>query len=140
MPWRPSTRQAQLYIPLGIASLSLAMCAHDGQAPGTQPSRSPSVATISPASGSVGAAVVVTGAGFSPTGNTVRFGPGYINGLNSSDGSTLRFTIPEGQNLCPPGGGPCAAAYPRVTPGPYSVSVMNANGESNAMTFTVSAH
>jgi hypothetical protein len=88
----------------------------------------------------VGAGVVVTGEGFTPGSNTIRFGAGYINGLASSDGVTLSFTVPEGQNLCPPdGAAPCAAAYPRVTPGQYSISVMNANGTSNVVTFTVMA-
>jgi hypothetical protein len=90
----------------------------------------------------VGTTVSIRGGGFTPTGNTVKFGKGYINGLGSSDGVTLRFTVPEGLNLCPPTTDqspavPCPGAYPRVSPGPYAISVMNGNGTSTNLTFVV---
>jgi hypothetical protein len=137
------SRRAALSVVLGIAGLSIGACAHDHQVSVVAPSRTPSVATVSPASGTVGTAVVVIGEGFTSSTNTIRFGAGYINGLSSSDGVTLRFTVPEGQNLCPPAesvspaAGPCPGAYPRVTAGSYAISVMNANGTSNGLTFTV---
>jgi hypothetical protein len=143
MTHRQRSRRAAVSVVLGIAGLSLGACAHDHQVSLVAPSRTPTVATVAPASGSVGTAVVVTGEGFTSSTNTIRFGAGYINGLSSSDGVTLHFTVPEGQNLCPPAEGlspastPCPGAYPRVTPGSYSISVMNANGTSNGLTFTV---
>jgi len=78
----------------------------------------------------------VRGAGFTPRGNIVRFGAGYIRDLGSPDGKTLRFTVPEGLDLSPPGG-PAADAYPPVRPGTYEVSVLNALGASNSATFVV---
>jgi hypothetical protein len=140
---RQHSRPAALCVMLGITALSLGMCSHDSQVSVLAPSRPPSVAALSPTSGSVGTDVAVTGEGFTSSTNTIRFGAGYINGLNSSDGVTLRFTVPQGQNLCPPTNGlpsavgPCPGAYPRVTPGSYTISVMNANGASNDLTFTV---
>jgi hypothetical protein len=101
------------------------------------------VAALSPTSGSIGTEVTVTGYGFTPSNNTIRLGAGYINGLNSADGVTLHFTVPDGLNLCPPTDAhsravtPCPGAFPRVTPGSYSVSVLNANGASNDLPFTV---
>jgi hypothetical protein len=126
---------------LGVTGILLSMCAQDRPASVTMPSRSPVVANLSPTSGSVGTEVTVTGEGFTSSTNTIKFGAGYINGLSSSDGMTLRFTVPEGQNLCPPTSPsspvPCPGAYPRVTPGSYSTSVLNANGTSNDLPFTV---
>ena len=118
------------------------MCGHAAQPATVDPLSSPSLTALAPASGSVGTAVAVSGGGFTPTGNTVKFGKGYINDLASSDGVTIRFTVPEGLNLCPPitdqsPAVPCAGAYPRVTPGQYSISVMNANGTSTNLTFVV---
>jgi hypothetical protein len=118
-------------------------CALDYQFSMLAASRSLTVAALSPMSGSVGTDVTVTGYGFTPSNNTIRFGAGYINGLNSADGATLHFTVPEGQNLCPPTDthwravAPCPGAYPRVTPGSYPISVLNANGTSNSLPFTV---
>jgi hypothetical protein len=143
MTHRQRSRRAALCTALGIAGLSLGACARDHPVSVVAPSSSPSVATVSPASGSVGTSVVVMGDGFTSSINTIRFGAGYIKGLNSSDGVTLRFAVPEGQDLCPPAevpspaAGPCPGAYPRVTPGSYSISVINANGTSNGLTFTV---
>src|SRR4030088_1393504 len=91
--------RAALSIVLGIAGLSLGACAHDHPVSVVAPSRTPSVAAVSPASGSVGTAVVVTGEGFTSSINTIRFGAGYITDRSWSDGVTLRFTVAEGQNL-----------------------------------------
>src|SRR5262249_27038825 len=123
---------------VGLSWVLLAACAHDGSAHVAAPSRPPFVTTVSPASGAVGTEVVVTGGGFTASTNTLKFGPGYINGLASGDGTSLHFTVPEGHNLCGPTSGPCAGgAYPRVTSGSYSVLVLNENGTSNSVTFTV---
>lgn len=128
---------------LGIAAFST-MCAHDALPANVTPSSSPSLATLAPASGPVGTTVAVTGGGFTRSANSVKFGRGYINGLESSDGLTLRFTVPEGLNLCPPAmnqtaPAPCPGAYPRVTPGPYAISIMNLNGTSTTLAFVVTA-
>jgi uncharacterized membrane protein len=135
--------QRSVCVVVGITTLSLWMYARDCQFSVLAASRSLALVALSPTSGSVGTEVAVTGYGFTPSHNAIRFGAGYINGLNSADGVTLRFTVPEGQNLCPPTDAhspavvPCPGAYPRVTPGSYSISVLNTNGTSNSLTFTV---
>ncbi len=91
----------------------------------------PFIARMVPRSGPVGADVTLSGSGFTPLGNTVRFGPGYLEGLESRDGSALSFTVPDGYNL------PYAGAFPPVQPGPHEVRVVNANGTSNSVVFTV---
>jgi hypothetical protein len=69
----------------------------------------------------------------------VKFGRGYIRKLASSDGTTLRFTVPDALDLCAPdAAGPCPGAYPMVRPGDYEVAVMTAGETSNTLTFTVS--
>ncbi len=96
------------------------------------------MARITPVSGPVGTAVTVTGSGFAPRGNTVKFGSGYIKNLESPDGAVLRFTIPDGLDLCAPGSlRPCPGAYPRVFPGDYRVAILTDNGSDTPLTFTV---
>lgn len=97
----------------------------------------PVVSSISPASGQVGTVVTLKGLGFTEKNNTVIFGSGYINYLASADRITLSFTIPEGLDLCKPGVEICSNAYPRVTESSYRVGVMNENGTSNYLSFTV---
>ncbi len=97
-----------------------------------------SIASLSPSSGPVGTTVTISGFGFTTTGNTVKFGKGYIGPLNSSEGATLQFMVPSGHGLCPPGEETCGVGmYPPVTPGTYAVFVTNASGTSNSLTFTV---
>jgi len=101
-----------------------------------------SVVAVTPASGPVGTAVTIEGSGFSPTANIVKFGAGYLSDITSADSRTLRFTVPEGQNMCPPlelgDNKPCAGgAYPRVQPGSYEVSVVSRTATSGEVVFTV---
>lgn len=101
---------------------------------------SPRLVALAPQSGPVGTEVTITGHGLARSGNTVRFGPGYIHDLASTDGRTLRFVVPDGLDLCPPGPRTqCPAGFPRVVPGPYAVSVLTSGGESNRLQFTVTA-
>lgn len=105
-----------------------------------QPSASvpPTVSNIMPATGPVGTEVTIVGSGFPGRDNTVRFGTGYIRNIESADGTTLRFAIPDGLDLCAPeSAGPCPGAYPQVTPGDYAVGVLAAGETSNTLTFTV---
>ncbi len=93
---------------------------------------------MSPTSGPVGTQVTITGTGFAAQGNTVKFGSGYVKNLDSPDGATLRFTIPDGLDLCPPNATrPCPGAYPRVAPGDYGVAVLEADDTGSVTTFTV---
>ncbi len=91
----------------------------------------PYIANLSPNSGAVGTVVTVNGSGFSPTGNTVRFGGGVITGVSSYDGRTLSFTVPSQLT------GPSSQV---VTVGTYNVSVSNFAGyTSNSVPFSVTS-
>jgi hypothetical protein len=100
---------------------------------------------LQPNSGVIGSNVTIVGSGFTPTGNRVKFGnlgsennPSYS--VNSSNGTTITFAVPSGNYL------PCWYSTPRclvamylTQPGDYVVSVINANGTSNEVVFTVSS-
>ena len=91
----------------------------------------------------MGTTVTLVGIGFTQTGNRLKFGnqnsennPQYS--LNSSDGKTLVFTVPQSNYMaCWYTNPMCMAPAFLTQPGPYSVSVINANGVSNEVTFTV---
>lgn len=109
-------------------------CAGDGSRGierATSEASAPLITHMVPTSGPVGTGVRISGSGFTPGGNTVRFGPGYIEDPGSPDGRTLAFVVPDGYNL------PYARAFPPVRPGPHEVRVVNANGTSNSVVFTV---
>lgn len=106
--------------------------------PAMAQTNSPSITSLQPASGPVGTQVTVMGTGFTSTDNTVKFGVGYIKNI-VSNGTTIIFMVPDGLDLCLPSGGPCPGAFPRVSPGNYNISLVNANGTSNAVLFTVTA-
>ncbi len=82
----------------------------------------PVITVLAPIKGIVGTVVTITGSGFTATGNSVSFaGAMAATNLASADGKTLTFTVPIGTS-CKIG----AAC---------SVSVSNANGTSNAVSF-----
>lgn len=116
----------------------------------------PVVTAIQPDSGTTGTKVVITGTGFTPRDNNVAFRlepedsnetfkVGYINNLISRDGKTIEFVLPK---LL----GACAFPLPETTPATgcpdiglnfkpnttYPVFVVNQNGTSNIVNFTVS--
>lgn len=96
------------------------------------------VSKVSPVSGPVGTTVTITGRGFGAKNNTATFGMGYIRNIESADGTTLTFVVPEGLDLCPPDStSPCAGAHPRTKAGEYTISIMIDGKKSNALTFTV---
>lgn len=88
-----------------------------------------SIVSLAPSAGAVGSTVTVYGSGFSPTGNTVRFGNGLIANVSSQDGRSLTFVVPSQLS---------GYGSPYVTEGAYQLSVLNAQGlVSNSITFTV---
>ena len=96
------------------------------------------ITTITPSSGPVGTTVTISGSGFLQRGNHLAFGRGYIKNIESVDGVALRFTIPDGLDLCAPeGAGPCPGGYPRVMPGDYAIAVMTHGKPGSTVTFTV---
>ena len=101
------------------------------------------ITSLQPKSGPIGAIVTIRGKGFTATGNKVKFGnlgsednPAY--NLTSPDGRTIAFTVPAGNYLsCWFTVPTCSAPAIRTQPGNYGVSVINANGTSNEVPFTV---
>lgn len=118
----------------------------------TGASGSPTVASLSPSSGPVGTAVVIRGTGFSTNGNTIAFAtmvledprgmpnePSVIPDRPSADGSAVTFDVLSvwrpACSYAPQG--PCPFARIPTAPGTYNVSVTNAAGTSNVVTFSV---
>ncbi len=99
----------------------------------------PTLTSIQPSTASVGDQIVITGTGFTPDGNSVRIGAGYINKLPSSDATTIRLTLPSYLGVCPPDQEVCVALALQMAPGDYRVSVITANGTSNDVAFRVVA-
>jgi len=89
----------------------------------------PVINYLSPTSGPVGTTVTVYGSGFSTAGNTVHFGTGIITNLNSHDGRSVSFIVPN--TLTGFGSQP-------ITFSTYQVSVTNNVGiTSGSVPFTV---
>lgn len=118
----------------------------------------PTIISIQPDFGAIGTKVVITGTGFTARDNNVAFrlepenssNPfkiGYINNLVSRDGRIIEFVMPELLGVC-------AFPLPETTPvtvcpdigiffkagktQTYPVFVVNQNGTSNSVNFTVS--
>ncbi len=110
---------------------------------GGRGSRVPHINSLQPTSGPVGVSVTITGNGFTLRGNKVKFGelgsennPSYS--LNSPDGKTIVFVVPSSDFFaCWSFTLACKVPATMTQPGTYSVSVINANGMSNALTFMV---
>ncbi len=99
------------------------------------------ILSLTPVSGPIGTIATIRGTGFTRTGNKVKFGnlgiennPNY--NLNSSDGKTLVFKVPIGNYLACWAHG-CMAPVQLTQPGIYKVSIINTNGMSNQVIFTV---
>src|SRR5262245_57102708 len=98
----------------------------------------PTLSSLSPSSGRVGTAVVVRGSDFSSSRNHVHFGLGYVANLPSSDGTTLRFVVPDTLSPCPPDSSdPCATVLVKVTAGAYQVAVVSDGSTSDTTTVPV---
>jgi len=102
----------------------------------TAPSPAPTISGISPTLGHIGDTITVTGTGFTPTGNAIQLGSGYVLGVPSTEGKTLRLVLPAYLGACPPSAGACAALALQVSPGTYQLSVVNEHGTSNSVPFT----
>ena len=99
----------------------------------------------------MGTKIIIRGSGFAPTGNDIAFthpkidfqgrNIAYLNHVSSSDGKTLSFNLPDALGAC---------AYSRLNQnetcpeigillpkGVAQISVVNKNGTSNSLTFTV---
>ncbi len=96
----------------------------------------PAISYLSPNSGYIGQQVTVYGSNFASS-ETINFGTGAIQNFYSQNGTSLPFTVPSsvGRDCAP--GTACPQYLISITPGTYNVSVMDQNGTSNAIPFTV---
>jgi hypothetical protein len=128
------------------------------QTPSSQAITSQAITAIQPDAGTIGTKVVITGTGFTARDNNIAFrltpedAPaagykvGYINNVVSRDGRTIEFVIPELLGACVfplPETNPVTACHLigiSFKPGTqnYPVFVVNQNGTSNSVNFTVS--
>lgn len=113
------------------------------------------IENISPPSGFLGAEVTIRGFGFTPTNNDIAFNhkdinfqgrnTAYLNGIPSADGKTLRFNIPDNANVLLSA---CALSQIKeneacpdiginLPSGKVRIFVVNKNGISNSVSFTV---
>lgn len=98
-----------------------------------------SLSSANPTSGVVGTQIMLTGSGFHPTSNTIRFGVGGTQHIPAYNGNTMYFTVPLYVSPCDvsTSGSVCAQYFQQVTPGTYQIYVTNAYGTSNVINFTV---
>jgi hypothetical protein len=96
----------------------------------------PDLKSLTPSSGSNAGGniiqILINGERFTPTGNTVYFDTIKLDGLvASADGRSIRVNVPGSY----PARGEAAPAA--VQNGTYRVYVVNANGTSDTLTFTI---
>ncbi len=96
------------------------------------------ISYLSPSTGARGTQLIITGSGFNND-NTVRFGMGGTQHVPSVNGTTIYYTIPWYVSPCDLAapGTLCTQSIQQVMPGPIQVSVSNASGTSNTLTFQV---
>ncbi len=100
--------------------------------------KAPTISSLSPITGAIGGKVTIYGNGFTATGNTVNFGTGVIPNLDFTSSTTLTFAVPSALTPACYFSKPACYLPSVLTPaGNYAVSVTNANGTSNALSFTV---
>jgi hypothetical protein len=98
----------------------------------------PSITSLIPSSGSVGTRIIITGSGFSLTGNTVHFGfGGGVNIPATENGTRIVYTIPNAvgpHDLNPK----IMVPSQIVSPSLYQIFIVNAQMQSsNDVSFTV---
>ncbi|HEY4523807.1 MAG TPA: IPT/TIG domain-containing protein [Candidatus Paceibacterota bacterium] len=98
----------------------------------------PTINSLQPTSGLVGTTVTINGSGFAAS-NSIYLNDTFVETQSNSNGSIpvlIKFVIPVGfGERCFSDGRGCSANV--VNSGNYTISVRNANGTSNSMTFTV---
>lgn len=139
-----ATSKKIVFCGIACAALALSWFVLPSVASAQTSTGAPYVSSISPTSGPVGTRVTVTGSGFlTAGGNFVKFGAGVILGAPSSNnGQSFTFTIPASMaNACFLLSAPstsCSPAIINVKPLiwiPYTVSVMNLQGQSSNNAF-----
>ena len=122
-----------------VTTMLVAASACGATTPTTPTGPAPVITKVSPATAAVGDQITITGTGFTATGNSVKLGSGYTSALSSSTTTSLSFTLPSALSVCAPSAQACVALAVLVTPGTYTVSVLNANGTSNEMSLLIAA-
>lgn len=95
----------------------------------------PHLTKLTPSSGSLATGEIITvqiaGERLTATGNATFFGSIRLGDLPSPDGRTIRFGVPQTV--------PSRGEVPPmvIQPGSYAVYVVNANGTSDTLTFTI---
>ena len=113
----------------------------------------PTISSLSSSSGVIGSQVTIIGNNFTTTGNKIKFGdsgnennPAY--NLSTNDIACFRYPCPESITFTVPSTyyvachysvPACEVATRMIQPGVYPVSVINANGTSNSVNFTVTS-
>lgn len=104
----------------------------------------PKLYSLTPSAGSVGREVVIKGEGINVGSDQIYFGGSRVTPTLSSDAAdivnTLRFKVPSEITPCGVNWQQmCEIATKPVVPGLYEVVVVNKNGTSNALNFTVTS-
>ena len=95
----------------------------------------PHLTILTPSSGSLSSGQIITvevaGDRLTATGNLAFFGPIRLGELASADGRTIRFAVPQTF--------PSRGEVPPMVmqPGTYAVYVVNSNGTSDTLRFTI---
>jgi hypothetical protein len=131
-------RRCALPVAIVLMALAVACDERSSDAP-SSPSGAPVLASITPSQAAVGDGITLKGSGFSARNTGVRIGTGYLNAVTPASDTAIVFSLPAALSACPPGSEVCIALAIPVTPGTYPVSVVNANGTSNALSLQVSA-
>lgn len=97
----------------------------------------PFISAIKPSFGAIGREVTIEGKGFTSTGNSIKFRNGYLNNLKSDNRRIIRFVIPQTLSACPPTSEVCIQVALSLSSGEYDLSVINENGVSNSVRFTI---
>ena|SRR3989344_6517443 len=111
----------------------------------------PVLENVSPSSGSIGTEVTIRGSGFTSTSNDIAFThpeinfqerhTAYLSQLSSLDGKTLKFNLPDALGACAYSQLNLNEACPEIgillPKGVVQISVINKNGTSGSVTFTV---
>ena len=104
-------------------------------AAGMQLAATPTIVSLTPTSGPVGTRVTLRGTNFTAN-NSIRLSSGeraftVDSPVGSENGASLQFRV----HSCPSYAPLCPGVY--IPPGIYDLSVINANGTSNRVKFTV---
>lgn len=93
----------------------------------------PKIESITPVRAVRGGAIMVKGAGFLSSGNTIRYGAGVFKDVSSADGVTLSFSVPKNTLMT----AKSSSTRKLNMSLPMWVYVMNENGISNGKSFTL---